>query len=1112
MKNTYFYILTLLFLTSCSEESSLFKNPSPDETGITFENTLTETDDLNILDYLYFYNGGGVAIGDINNDSLPDIFFSGNQVKNKLYLNKGNLKFEEVTDKAGVAGNSSWNTGAVMGDVNGDGLLDIYVCAVVGINGFNGYNELFLNNGDGTFTESAAKYALDFDSYSSNAAFLDYDHDGDLDMYLLNHAVHTQESFGKASLRNSRNYQTGDKLLRNDVQKFTDVSQEAGIFGGINGYGLGLAVSDFNQDGWPDIYVGNDFHEDDYYYLNNQDGTFTESAEQFFGHTSRFSMGNDVADINHDGWPDLISLDMLPQDETVIKSSQGDEDVQTQKLRIEQFGYRNQYSRNMLNINQPNATYMETALLSGVAATDWSWSALFGDYDQDGEQDIFISNGIPKRPNDLDYINFVSSEQIRDKMNNTKLMDQKALNKMPSGKTFNYIFKGAENLVFKDKSGEWMIKDTLISGATALGDLDNDGDLDIVTNNLNSPAALYINQTDATSRYLKIRFNYADGNRFGIGTKVFSYANNRLQYQELHPVRGFQASSEPIIHFGYGKSAKVDSLKVVWPDGRYQILKDVATNETLTITPKDTKIFDYSTLLPEPFPLFEKVKGNLGIDYKHEEDNYTDFNRQKLIPYQLSDRGPATALGDLNGDGKTDIFFGGSKFKPSKIYIQNDSRNGATNHFANDSLNDAMFTERFFPTIINDSIKEDVAATIEDFNGDGKNDLMVGSGGGDFYNKMPPLLDSYFIQNKGAFIKGKLPDSFENASVLATNDFDGDGDIDVFVGNQAVTGDFGKLPESFLLRNDKGSFTILENKALENLGMVTDALWNDFDGDGSDDLIVIGEWMSPVFFKNQNGSLTRTELVGNNLSGLWQRIAPFDIDGDGDTDYLLGNWGTNSKFKASEESPLKMYYGDFDGNGQTETITAIQKEGKYYPLENLDGLASQLVTLKKKFNTYASFAGKPISEIFDEKTLAKMKVFEVKELRSGFLRNDKGSFSFVPFQNELQVSPLMAFVKHDFDGDRKQDILVAGNYFGVKPYHGRFDSFPGALIKAENNVILGSQIGLNFGHKSIRHLNIIDQNAQTYLLVTVNNDSTQVYSINSGRPIAKAPAKPQHSK
>lgn len=1080
MNRYIIYIITLILFFSCGQKGGeLFDNPSPKKTGITFTNVITETNDLNILDYLYFYNGGGVAIGDINNDGLPDIFFSGNQVKNKLYLNKGNLQFEDITEKAGVSGNSTWNTGSVMGDVNGDGLLDIYVCAVVGINGFKGFNELYINNGDNTFTESAAKYGLDFKSYSSSAVFLDYDLDGDLDMYILNHAVHTQESFGRADLRFKRNYQTGDKLMRNDGGKFTDVSEQAGIFGGVNGYGLGIAIADFNQDGYPDIYVSNDFHEDDYYYLNNGDGTFTESLKQYFGHTTRFSMGNDVSDINHDGWPDIISLDMLPEDEKVLKSSEGDESIQILNLRIQQYGYHYQFTRNMLQVNQQNGNYVETALLSGVAATDWSWSALFADYNQDGEQDLFISNGIPKRPNDLDFIKFVSNEQIRKKINNTKLVDQEALNMMPSGKVHNYIFKGTDNIIFQDKSGIWIVKDSLISGATAFGDLDNDGDLDLVVNNINSPATLYINKTNDKANYLKLKFNYPNPNHFGIGTKVLSYHNGILQYKELFTVRGFQSSSEPIIHFGYGKVNMVDSIKIIWPDKTFQILKNVATNQTLSIRPENTKLFNYNSLQPKSKIIFKKVEDNLGINFTHIEDNYIDFNRQKLIPYQVSDRGPATAVGDINNDGKEDIFFGGSKHKPSKVYIQTDS----------------IYIEKKIAIITNDSIKEDVSAIIADFNNNGENDLFIGSGGADFYNKTHPLLDTYYIQKDSEFEKAELPDYFENASVVIANDIDNDGDLDLFVASNAVSNDFGKIPNSYILENDNGNFTIVENHDLQNAGMITAAIWDDFDDDGIKDLIVVGEWMQPKFFKNDNGNLVEVSLLNKKLNGLWQCIIPFDIDGDGDTDYLLGNWGINTKFKASDKYPMKMYYSDFDKNGSTETIIVTEKDGDYFSLLGLDELSEQLVSLRKKFNTYREFAGKPINQIFENDILNKASVLEVNVLQSGYLKNEKGRFTFVAFQPKLQVSPITAFLNYDFDKDDKSEILVGGNYFGVTPFHGRFDSFSGALIKSENNVILGHKVGLDFAQKSIRHLNIISLNNKPYLLVTINNDSVQVYKL-----------------
>jgi hypothetical protein len=1069
----------VLFLGCKNKNDLLFKNPSSQETGLTFNNTITATNALNVLDYLYYYNGGGVALGDINNDGLLDVFLSGNQVKNKLFINKGALKFEDVTTKAKVAGNSSWNTGAVMGDVNGDGLLDIYVCAVVGVNGFYGYNELFINNGDETFTESAQKYKLDFDSYSSSAAFLDYDLDGDLDMYLLNHAIHTQASFGKADLRNKRNYQTGDKLLRNDGGTFTDVSEQAGIFGGINGYGLGISVADFNQDGYPDMYVGNDFHEDDYYYINNRDGTFSEKLKTYFGHTSRFSMGNDVADINHDGLPDIISLDMLPEDEVVLKTSEGDDNIQIQKMRIEKFGYHYQFTRNMLYVNQQNAAYLETALLSGVAATDWSWSSLFADFNQDGEQDLFISNGITKRPNDLDFIKFVSSDQIQNKIDNTKLVDQKALDMMPSGKAKNYIFKGTKNLTFEDKSDVWVENKKTVSGASALGDLDNDGDLDLVVSNINENILLYINQTNEKASYLKLKFQYTAPNTFGIGTKVYAYQKGKLQFKELYTVRGFQASSEPTVHFGYGAVQTIDSIKIVWPNKTYQTIRNVATNQTLNISPKNTTPFEYASLASNTKEIFKRVKGNLGINFTHTEDNYTDFNRQKLIPYQVSDLGPATAIGDLNNDGKEDIYFGGSKFKTPTVFMQLDTSYVETNIeiFAEDAKN------------------EDVVAIIADLNNDAKNDLIIGTGGADFYNKSKALLDSYFTQNDTSFTKQKLPNYFENAAVLKAYDYDKDGDLDLFIGNNAVSNDFGKTPNSYLLKNENGVFSILENQPFQNIGMVKDAIWEDYNGDGFTDLIIVGEWMAPKFFKNNKGIFTEEAIINPDFKGLWQQIAPFDIDKDGDTDYLLGNWGTNTKFKASQEQPLRMYYADFDGNGSTETIVCNYKNGAYYPILSFNELASQIVSLKKRFSTYKSFAGKSIEDIFEHSVLKKATILEVQILASGYLKNDHNTFTFIPFKNELQVSPISSFLKYDFNNDGKNEVLVAGNYFGVTPFHGRFDSFPGAMIYNQFHIELGHTLGLDFSQKAVKKLSIITLKGKPYLLTTINNDAAQVYQL-----------------
>ncbi len=1081
MNNYLKFVFILVFVLSCSKKQDLLLDKLPSsETNITFANTLDATKNISILDYLYYYNGGGVATGDINNDGLVDIYFTSNQGKNKLYLNKGKNKFEDISEKAGVEGQSDWNSGTVMADVNGDGFLDIYVCAVVGINGFEGHNELFINNKDNTFTESAAEYGLDLDNYSSSVSFLDYDLDGDLDMYLLNHAVHSELSYGNADIRNKRSYECGDKLFQNNDNKFTDVSEKAGIFGGANGYGLGIAVSDFNLDGCPDIYITNDFHEDDYYYLNNGNGTFTESLKAYFGHTSRFSMGVDVADINHDGFPDIMTLDMLPESEKVLKSSLGDDNPQTLKIRTEKLGYHYQYTRNMLQINQSGKHFTETALLNGVAATDWSWSALLADYNQDGEQDIFVCNGIPKRPNDLDYVKYYSNENIKTKISTTKLLDKEALKKMPSGKVSNYIFEGSSTLEFKNQAGNWIENDSIISNGSSFADLDNDGDLDLVTNNLNSEASIYINKTNDKANYLKLKLRTTSKNKFGIGSKVISYTNGKKQFKELQTTRGFQSSSEPIVHFGLGKNTKIDSLVVIWPDKTSQTLTNVKVNQTLTIKyNSNVKPFNYAKLHPSVLPIFAKVNNNLGIDFAHQENNFVDFTTQKLIPYQRSDRGKATAIGDLNGDGKDDIFFGNAKGKLSQIYYQTASG----------------FTKKADNLLQKDSIFEDASAVIADFNQDKINDLFVASGNGE---NAQNLQDRLYLNTKSGFANAIFPESCQNASVVKTFDYDNDGDLDLFIGNNSKYNRFGEACDSYLLNNAKGVFMKVQNKTFENIGMVTDAVFDDFNKDGKTDIIVVGEWMKPTFFESKNGKFTNVSesILPEKLAGLYQAIIPFDIDHDGDTDYLLGNWGMNSKFKASTEFPMKMYYDDFDTNETFETIVAFERGGKYYTTLGLDELVEEFSgSLKKKFTSYKAFAGKTLEEVFDVKMLEKAKLYQVENLKSGYLRNDKGKFIFVPFDNKLQVAPITSFVKSNFDADAKEEVFAAGNYFGVTPFHSRFDGFSGALIKNQKTIYLGNQIGIDLTQKAVRSLNIINQNGKKYLLVTINNKKAEVYQI-----------------
>lgn len=1087
MNNIVKSILIILsfFLFSCNREESkiseekagdrLFLQLDPSESGIDFNNQLTETDSLNILEYLYFYNGGGVAIGDINNDGLQDIFFTSNQEANRLYINTGNLKFLDISEKAGITGKSDWNTGVTMADVNADGFLDFYVLAVGGINGLKGRNELYINNGDTTFTEAAEFYGIDLENYGTSAAFFDYDNDGDLDLYVLNHAVHTDESFGYAELRNNRTESSGDKLFENRNGKFVDVSEKAGIFGGANAYGLGIATADINNDGYTDIFISNDFHEDDYLYINNGDGTFTEQLKQKMTQTSRFSMGSDIADINHDGYPDILSVDMLPEDETALKASIGDEDINILNLRMK-YGYHRQFSRNMLQLNNNGKNFQEIALLSGIAATDWSWSPLFADYDMDGEKDLFISNGIIRRPNDLDYIKYISNTQIRDNSGNKSFIDTEALKMMPDGKVPNYFYQGTQNLEFRDVSSIWAKPENTASTGSAYGDLDNDGDLDLVTNNINAVATLYINSASENKNFLKLKFRQEGHNTFGIGTKAYAWTNGKLHYDQLFTSRGFQSASEPMIHFGLGNHRNVDSIQIVWPDGHFEKLYNIKTNQTLELSQGSDRLkksFDGEL----GHGIFSRVDSIPGFDYEHEENSYNDFDRQKLIPYKISDRMPVAEVGDLNNDGLEDIFIGNSRGRAAEIYLQ-----------SGEGLEKASIS--FLAETKNAEI---TGIEIADFNGDGKNDIFYVTGGGEFNGEYEVLKDAYWTSISGSWEKIQLPEYYSNAAVVKAGDYDLDGDLDIFVGGRAVAGDFGKIPRSFLLENIDGKFQLIENQEIENAGMITDAIWADLDNDNHPELILAGEWMSPKIFKYLDGSFK--EIWADEfryLKGLWRSVNVMDIDYDGDLDILLCNWGENSKIRATAESPVRMYYGDIDGNGTTETILAKENNGEYFTFAGLDELASQMNYLRKKFPDYKKFAGKNIKEIFGN-DLQKLTLMEIHTTQSGYLKNQDGKFEFIPFNKNLQFAPINSIFVFRNPENQMETALLAGNYFGVTPYHGAFGAFPGAIIFSEKDIRNTSDLGMDLTGKPVNMLRNIKIGDMNYIIGFLNDAAPVIF-------------------
>ena len=1058
MARIYLIFLLLVLLVSCRQsdkavenrvaENPLFKLLTPAETKVDFNNQISENFQQNVFNYPAQYNGGGVAVGDVNNDGLDDLYFSANSGDNKLYLNKGNMQFENITAVAGVAGRTgAWANGVNMVDVNGDGKSDIYICYSGKLPGSKRINQLFINEGlnkDGIpeFTDRAEEYGLADSSYSTQSHFFDYDRDGDLDMLLVNENIRVLSELDDVTIQQLLNRPdplAGTKFFRNDNGIFKDVTIAAGFHSTSLSYGLCAAIADINGDGLSDIYISNDYAIPDYLYINNGDGTFTNKINTTLEHFSLYSMGNDVADINNDGHQDIFTLDMLPEDNRRQKLLQSADNYEGFNINVRN-GLHYQYMRNMLHINNANGTFSEIGQLAGVSNTDWSWAPLLADYDNDGWKDLFVTNGYMRDFTNMDVIKFNKNyfQSINGEVEPKHILDM--LKNMPSSNATSYIYKNNGDLTFTNKCFDWGINLPSNSNGAVYADLDNDGDLDLVVNNINKPAFIYQNQSDKKHHYLKVKLTGLKQNTDGLGAKVTLFLDNKQQHLEQMPAKSYLSTVSPVLHFGLGKNQEIDSIRVVWLSGKKQVLTKVKADQLLLLKEENATI---KYLIPKAKPsLFTEIASPV-ISVQN-KNNINDFKRQPLMVNPLSFSGPCMVKGDVNGDGLEDIFVGGDRTQPGTLFMQ--QKNG-----------------KFIPNqqpFEKDKQSEDVDAVFFDANGDGFQDLYVVSGGYHYFAPSEILLqDRLYINNgKGNFVKSPdaLPEMRGSKSCARIADFNGDGSPDIFVGGRAVPARYPEVEKSYLLINDgKGHFKDqIQDIApqLQKIGMVTDAAWLDINGDSKQDLIVIGEWMPLTVMINSNGKLINKtkSYFEKEYSGWWNRLVVTDMNGDGRSDLIIGNLGLNSQCKASDKEPAEMYYKDFDDNGSVDPILCFYIQGKSYPYVTRDEMLDQMSMMRTRFPDYKSYADATLKDIFTEEELKGAKYLKANYLKTAYFESGKdGKFHEKTLPRQAQFSPVFTITPIDYDQDGHKDLLLCGNINQPRLRFGKYDANYGTLLKGD---------------------------------------------------------------